>query len=369
MKPRKIPFVRPEMRVPKRLRHLEILRWSYTVPVLCYVAFFLMIWTLAVPLKPTLKAPKNVGVRRPVEDTFEVRIRNSNFNSDRKGGGSLDEKNEYLVNVNDEENSKKDKAEILADVFVKADVDKNGKLDSKELAQWIRMKIVEHISAAVSNNYGLFTLIDVNPRNGVISWKEYHAYFLKKRGFSDKYVQNHDERRHKGLQRSIKEQIMKDKASWMEAARSNPDSLTLDEFLAFTHPESSAANQLALVDELYDKFDRDGDELLTENEFAILQTDGNGDESTVVRQGEDERRAEFRRSVDLNGDGKADRRELLHYVAPQSPRHSEHEAEALLALADNNRDGMLSLDEILAHPDLFLKSKMVDTARSFHDEF
>lgn len=63
----------------------------------------------------------------------------------------------------------------------------------------------------------------------------------------------------------------------MEAARSNPDSLTLDEFLAFTHPESSAANQLALVDELYDKFDRDGDELLTENEFAILQTEGKGE--------------------------------------------------------------------------------------------
>lgn len=89
----------------------------------------------------------------------------------------------------------------------------------------------------------------------------------------------------------------------------------------------------------------------------------------IVRQDENERRAEFRKSIDLNGDGKADRRELLHYVAPQSPRHSEHEAEALLALADNNHDGMLSLDEILAHPDLFLKSKMVDTARSFHDEF
>lgn len=67
---------------------------------------------------------------------------------------------------------------------------------------------------------------------------------------------------------------MRDKASWMEAAKSNPDSLTLDEFLAFTHPESSITNQLVLVDELFDKFDRDGDELLTENEFAILQTEG-----------------------------------------------------------------------------------------------
>lgn len=73
-----------------------------------------------------------------------------------------------------------------------------------ELAHWIRRKIVEHISTAVSNNYGLFTLIDTSPRNGVITWKEYHTYFLKKRGFSDKYVESHDERRHKGLQRSIK---------------------------------------------------------------------------------------------------------------------------------------------------------------------
>lgn len=67
---------------------------------------------------------------------------------------------------------------------------------------------------------------------------------------------------------------MRDKASWMEAARSDPDSLTVDEFLAFTHPESSAANLLTLVDELYDRFDRNGDEILTEDEFAVLHTDG-----------------------------------------------------------------------------------------------
>lgn len=93
------------------------------------------------------------------------------------------------------------------------------------------------------------------------------------------------------------------------------------------------------------------------------------DDSVVVNQDEKERREEFRKNVDMNGDGKADRRELLHYVAPQSPRHSEHEAEALLALSDTDNDQNLSLNEILAHPDLFLRSKMVDTARSFHDEF
>lgn len=66
------------------------------------------------------------------------------------------------------------------------------------------MKIVEHISSAVSNNFGLFAQIDINPKNGVVTWKEYHAYFLRKRGFSSKYVKNHDEKRHKGLQRAVK---------------------------------------------------------------------------------------------------------------------------------------------------------------------
>ncbi|XP_017784781.1 PREDICTED: 45 kDa calcium-binding protein isoform X2 [Nicrophorus vespilloides] len=306
-------------------------RWSFTVPILCYILFFIMIWTLSVPLKPNIRIeiPNDtpMELKRGVEDTFEIRMKNSNFNSDKNAEDNLlNEKNEYLINVNNKENINKDQTEILEDVFKK------------------------------------------NPKNGVVSWKEYHSYFLKKRGFSKKYVKNHDEKRHKGLERSLKEQIMRDKASWMEAARTNPDTLTVDEFLTFTHPESSATNQLALVDDLYDKFDRDGDELLTEDEFAILQTEGE-EETVIVRQDEKERRSEFRKSIDLNGDGKADRRELLHYVAPQSPRHSEHEAEALLALADNDQDNMISLDEILAHPNLFLKSKMVDTARSFHDEF
>ena len=52
---------------------------------------------------------------------------------------------------------------------------------------------------------------------------------------------------------SVAELIARDKASWSEAARSDPDSLTLDEFLAFRHPESSHVTILTLVDELLDK--------------------------------------------------------------------------------------------------------------------
>lgn len=181
---------------------------------------------------------------------------------------------------------------------------------------------------------------------------------------------------------------MRDKAYWREAARFDPSSLTVDEFLSFTHPESSASNHLAVVDELYEKFDRDGDEYLTEDEFATVPINRKdsqieapkfqtftskhflGDSTTILlHTSELERRSEFRKSIDLNHDGKADRRELLRYIAPQNPRRSELEAQTLISLADLDHDELLSLSEVLARPDLFMASKMVDTGKSFHDEF
>lgn len=82
------------------------------------MAFFFMIWMLAVPLKPNIRIVKDIKVEPP-EDSFEIRMKNSNFNSDKKAVEEADQKNEYLVNVNDEENSKKDKTEILKEVFLK----------------------------------------------------------------------------------------------------------------------------------------------------------------------------------------------------------------------------------------------------------
>lgn len=57
------------------------------------------------------------------------------------------------------------------------------------------------------------------------------------------------------------------------------------------------------------------------------------------------------------------------YMDPKHPRHAREEAETLVALSDIDHDGKLSLSEVLSKMDLFLGSKMVDTAKSFHDEF
>lgn len=90
---------------------INALRWSYTVPALCYVLFLLMTQLLMIPLKPNLQTTNKfeLGI---LENTFEVRVKNSNFNSDSK----VREKNEYLVNVNvnDPEESP---ARVLTKVF------------------------------------------------------------------------------------------------------------------------------------------------------------------------------------------------------------------------------------------------------------
>lgn len=54
---------------------------------------------------------------------------------------------------------------------------------------------------------------------------------------------------------------MKDKANWQEASRNDPESLTLDEFLAFQHPEASPSNLLNLVNDILTLFDDNGDEM------------------------------------------------------------------------------------------------------------
>lgn len=57
------------------------------------------------------------------------------------------------------------------------------------------------------------------------------------------------------------------------------------------------------------------------------------------------------------------------YLDPRNPRHAHLEAEALMDLSDANKDQQLSLDEILSAADIFLASKVIDTATNFHDEF
>ena len=57
------------------------------------------------------------------------------------------------------------------------------------------------------------------------------------------------------------------------------------------------------------------------------------------------------------------------FIDPRNIHHAEKEALNLMSAADIDHDGVLTLMEVLGQRELFMASKMVDAAKSFHDEF
>lgn len=229
-------------------------------------------------------------------------------------------------------------------------VDKNhdGQLTIQELAMYLNKKINEHIEEAIQLNPREFRRVDVSPADGLITWEEYHRFFLKEHGMTEADIDEHNEIRHTGLNRKAREDMMRDKARWSEAARTDLFSLTIDEYLSFRHPESSVSNLLELVDDLLRLFDTDGDDQLTIEEFSDVNMDDDDDlyRKSLISKTVVERREEFKRIIDKNNDGKADRGELLNYVNPRTPRYALQEAATLFSLADENKDGKLTLNEV-----------------------
>lgn len=107
---------------------------------------------------------------------------------------------------------------------------------------------------------------------GEISWEEYHAHFLRSHGFPESYVSSHD-KKHSDMSRTLKESIMRDRARWAEAARNDPERLALDEFLAFTHPESSHRALLQMVEDLFEKFGMDTSYFICKRNFLTFMNE------------------------------------------------------------------------------------------------
>ncbi|XP_023210940.1 45 kDa calcium-binding protein-like [Centruroides sculpturatus] len=264
----------------------------------------------------------------------------------------------------DVEEEEQDEA-ILRRVFRNADINNNDLLSQNELEKWIAAKIKEHFLKAVKDNFWIFSTLDKD-RNGRVSWDEYHVNFMMEQGFDEKFAKNHP-KDHKKLNRKVLEKILLDKAAWSEAANSDPDALNIDEFLTFRHPEHSHVSLLNMVNDIINNLDSDGDELLTEEEFMSMPMEETSKMSE--KEWKRQRLKEFREVIDINHDGKVNRQELLMYNDPENPVLAKREARELIALADLDKDGKLSIEEILSKKDVFMGSKMIDTAKSFHDEF
>jgi hypothetical protein len=127
-------------------------------------------------------------------------------------------------------NDNADPVTVLKFAFRKADANSDGLLAIKELAKYINLRIRDHIDTSIKKNPQIFAEIDKSPSDGLISWNEYHTYFLKnlKLDLDESYINNHDEKKHVKLDRRSKEALMRDKVRHFRHFRSG-------KFLTFAH--------------------------------------------------------------------------------------------------------------------------------------
>ena len=97
-------------------------------------------------------------------------------------------------------------------MYFSANINLDEYLSVQELGRFINKNINEHIKNSIQMNAVNFAQIDLNPRDGLITWEEYHKFFLREHGLDETYVKEHSELKHIKLNRKAKEEMMRDKA-------------------------------------------------------------------------------------------------------------------------------------------------------------
>jgi len=290
----------------------------------------------------------------------QVKLRHTNIQDDIKEDVFVS--NTIEVIDDDYEVSEEEK-DILMKQFRAADFDNNKLLSESEITMAISRETKQHILQAMRNNFRVFFSLDKITKNGQVDWLEYYHHYVRDLLGLDDNTIHQIEKNPNNISRDIKESLARMRAAWSEAAHTKPDSVNIDEFLGLEHPESSHSFLTQRVEELMGKFDADGDGKLSRAEYLL---DPYMDFSSKELQ---ERGKEFSTVLDKNGDGIADKKEIVQYLDPKNPHWAKDEARSLLKQADKNNDNMVSMDEVFARADMFLMSKMVSADLSFHGEF
>jgi len=249
---------------------------------------------------------------------------------------------------------------LLTKAFRAADFDGNGKLTDSELEVSIQAKVNNHIKTAMRTNFQRFFKLDKKIKNGQVDWDEYYEYFLMDR-FSLKSEQVMKINL-TAASREIKEGVALLKAAWSEAARSNPKSLNIDEFLSLEHPESSMFVLIAEVENILIKKDKDGDGKLSKDEYSSHKyQDIDPDEKSALA-------TEFI-TIDLDNSGVAERKELIKFLDAKNRYWSKKDARNIRVKTDADADNTISLKEMLAQANVFLDSKFINPGVIYHPDF
>ncbi|ESN89992.1 hypothetical protein HELRODRAFT_186226 [Helobdella robusta] len=241
----------------------------------------------------------------------------------------------------------------LGIIFEKIDNDANGKLTEKELHDWIEYVQLRFIRKNVEEQWSTFK----GGEHGTIRWGQYKEKV---------YGQLEDEEDERPNFR-FGPQMKRDLRRWQQADRDKNGHLSIDEFTDFLHPEEANHMKELVVQETIEDIDKDNDGKISIEEYIKDLWSQDGQEPDWLA-GE---REVFREVRDKNKDGFLDNEEVKIWILPEQYDHIMAETKHLMFASDEDRDGVLSKEEVLLNFEVFVGSQATDFGDAIdnHDEF
>lgn len=151
--------------------------------------------------------------------------------------------------------------------------------------------------------------------------------------------------------------IYEDKELFVAADLNKDGKLDENEFPLFTSPEDFPMMHDVLYKLAMRRKDLDGDGRLSFDEFMKNELGEQPDQSSESYLMDKEK---FESDLDRNKNGFLEKEETIQWLIPDQHEIANDEAEHLIAVCDEDKDGQLSLDEIVKNYEVFLESELTD---------
>ena len=245
------------------------------------------------------------------------------------------------------ESESKKRLKVLAEGQMDADRDKIVTMD--ELSNYVYKSL---ISLDKEETDERFEEIDTD-RDGQITWKEY---------LQDSFGIDAGNEEERMLTDPEEAKLMNEDRKYFSAADTNKDSkLNMEEFEAFQNPEHFSHMHTALIENTLSEKDADKDQKISLKEFMGETYDQPSSEWFTT---EKER---FVNEYDLNKDGFLEGEELRQWLIPDMQQTARQEAQHLLLMADEDKDGNLTIDEIVNAYKAFVGSEATNYGEKLLD--
>ncbi|CAL8283054.1 unnamed protein product [Boreogadus saida] len=236
--------------------------------------------------------------------------------------------------------------ERLAKIIGRIDIDKDGFVNHSELHYWIKHRQRRYIEENVNKHWREY---DAN-QDDKISWEEY-----KNTTYGYYQGEEFDDVAEKATYKAM---LTRDQRRFTEADRDHDGIATREEFTAFLHPEEFDHMRGLVVKETMDDIDQNGDGKVDINEYIgdmFSPENGEKEPQWVLTE-----RQHFHQIRDENKNGYLEASEVAQWVLPTEVDHADNEAKHLIHETDTNKDGLLSLSEIMDQAAVISLSTITD---------